>query len=189
MLSPDRILERVGAFREWRPHSLAVSDIALTRHSTPRVLSCSNDHTAALYSLTANECLLKIACDVALASCAIDPAECRIFLGTARGPVAQLDLYALNKTELSVITETSSSDSLPTFSGHSAAVVRLDVNQDGSLLASGDTCGNYAIWDILSRQCLRTSSMKGTYSMIEPVIEPFTLFGKHFAFSVISALL
>uniref|UniRef100_A0A915Q5D2 Anaphase-promoting complex subunit 4 WD40 domain-containing protein n=1 Tax=Setaria digitata TaxID=48799 RepID=A0A915Q5D2_9BILA len=104
---------------------------------------------------------LAISCDVALSSCAIDPAESRLFLGTADGALAQLDLYSLNKTEISVVIEAEGTGNLLLFSHHSAELVRLDINHDGTLLASGDVCGVYVIWDILSRQCLKTSSLKG----------------------------
>lgn len=70
-----------------------------------------------------------------------------------------------NKTELTVVIETESSENLPLFNGHSSEVVRLDVNHDGSLLASGDAGGGYIIWDILSRQCLVMSSLKGKISL------------------------
>uniref|UniRef100_A0A158Q8C4 WD_REPEATS_REGION domain-containing protein n=1 Tax=Elaeophora elaphi TaxID=1147741 RepID=A0A158Q8C4_9BILA len=154
-------LEYPEPFRLWRPHSLSVSNIAITRHSNARILSCSKDHTAALHSVTANMCLLKISCDIALSSCAIDPGECRLFLGTVDGSLVQLDLYSLNKTEVSVVIEGETAGNLLEFKGHSVELAWLDVNHDGSMLASGDVCGVYVIWDISSRQCLKTSSLKG----------------------------
>ncbi|CAG9539200.1 unnamed protein product [Cercopithifilaria johnstoni] len=161
LMSAHPTLEHAIPFRQWRPHSLSVSNIAVTRHSNVRILSCSKDHTAALHSVIANICLLKISCDMALSSCAIDPAECRLFLGAVDGSLVQLDLYTLNKTEVSVVIGEESVRTLPQFKGHSAELVWLDVNHDGSLLASGDVCGIYVIWDISSRQCLKTSSLKG----------------------------
>ncbi|VIO96576.1 Uncharacterized protein BM_BM5442 [Brugia malayi] len=161
LVSKNPAFERTVPFRQWRPHSLPVSDIAVTRHSNARILSCSKDHTAALHSVTANICLLKISCDMAISSCAIDPAECRLFLGTVDGSLVQLDLYTLNKTEVSLVIREETSGNLQLFKGHSAELARLDVNHDGSLLASGDVCGVYVIWDISSRQCLKTASLKG----------------------------
>ncbi|EJW73156.1 hypothetical protein WUBG_15938, partial [Wuchereria bancrofti] len=60
LVSENPAFERTLPFRQWRPHSLSVSDIAVTRHSNARILSCSKDHTAALHSVTANICLLKV---------------------------------------------------------------------------------------------------------------------------------
>lgn len=45
-------------------------------------------------------------------------------------------------------------------------IKRLDVNHDGSLLASGDAGGKYMIWNIVNGQCLKTSSMKGTLTTV-----------------------
>ncbi|EFO28401.1 hypothetical protein LOAG_00090 [Loa loa] len=160
LMSANPTLEHAIPFRHWRPHSLSVSNIAITRHSNARILSCSKDHTAAFHSITADICLLKISCDMALSSCAIDPAECRLFLGTVNGSLVQLDLYCLNKTEVSLVIEETAGN-LPLFKGHSAELAWLDVNHDGSLLASGDVSGVYVIWDISSRQCLKTSSLTG----------------------------
>lgn len=121
---------------------------------------------------------------MALSSCAIDPAECRLFLGTINGSLVQLDLYALvcpskkstqdvekkktilvfqNKTEVSVVVGAENAGNLLLFNGHSTELAWLDVNHDGSLLASGDVSGVYMIWDISSRQCLKTSSLKGMF--------------------------
>ncbi|VDK61860.1 unnamed protein product [Onchocerca ochengi] len=161
LISADPTLEHAIPFRQWRPHSLSVSDISVTHHSNARILSCSKDYTAALHSVTADICLLKISCDMALSSCAIDPAECRLFLGTINGSLVQLDLYALNKTEVSVVIGAENAGNLLLFNGHSTELAWLDVNHDGSLLASGDVSGVYMIWDISSRQCLKTSSLKG----------------------------
>ncbi|KAL3998272.1 WD domain G-beta repeat family protein [Acanthocheilonema viteae] len=161
LMSVHPTLENAIPFRQWRPHSLSVSNIAVTRHSNARIISCSKDHTAALHSITANMCLLKISCDIALSACAVDPAECRLFLGAVDGSLVQLNLYTLNKTEVSVVIGEETVGNLSQFKGHSAELAQLDVNHDGSLLASGDVCGVYMIWDISSRQCLKTSSLKG----------------------------
>ncbi|KAM3721226.1 Pre-rRNA-processing protein [Dirofilaria immitis] len=161
LMSVDPTSEHAIPFRQWRPHSLSVSSISVTHHNNIRILSSSKDHTAAFHSVTANICLLKISCDMALSTCAIDPAECRLFLGTIDGSLVQLNLYALNKTEVSVAIGAESVEKLSLFNGHSAELAWLDVNHDGSLLASGDICGVYMIWDTSSRQCLKTSSLKG----------------------------
>ncbi|VDK73049.1 unnamed protein product [Litomosoides sigmodontis] len=161
LMSAHPTSEHTVPFRQWRPHSLSVSDIAVTRHNNSRILSCSKDHTAALHSVTADICLLKISCDVALSSCAIDPAECRIFLGAVDGSLVQLNLYTLNKAEISVVIGEETAENFLQFKSHSAELGWLDVNHDGSLLASGDVCGVYVVWDISSHQCLKTSSLKG----------------------------
>lgn len=62
---------------------------------------------------------------------------------------------------MNITLERTSSNDLPLYKKHSAQVTRLDVNHDGTMLASGDAAGNCIIWDILSQQCLRNFSLKG----------------------------
>lgn len=154
--------DRVEPFREWRPHSLKVSGISVALFSNTRVLSCSKDHSAAFYSMATDECILKVSSGAAFSACSMDPGECRLFLGTERGWIGQINLYSLEESELNVdLRPNDDRGQLPFYTKHSAEVSRLLVNQDGSILASGDVLGNCFIWDIHSQQCLKKFSLKG----------------------------
>ncbi|CAJ0927046.1 unnamed protein product, partial [Mesorhabditis belari] len=60
-----------------------------------------------------------------------------------------------NRQEI-LIQTTSDNDTIPIFAGHSCEISMLAVNADGTLLASGDMSGKYCLWDIASRQCIKS---------------------------------
>lgn len=161
-------IEGVKPFREWRPHSLKVKDVCVTHLCNARVLSCSDDHTAAFYSVSMNECLVKISGDRALTCCVIDPAESRLFLGTDTGSILPINLYSLEGKSERIIT--TAPGTVEIFSGHNAEVRRLDVNHDASMLASGDAGGLCCIWDITSCQRLRVFNAKGSICTLRFVL-------------------
>lgn len=80
-----------------------------------------------------------------------------------------------NRTEIWIVIGEETAGNLSIFKGHSAELAWLDVNHDGSLLASGDVRGVYMIWDISSRQCLKTSSLKGIFHEISNQVSAFDL--------------
>ncbi|CAJ0925799.1 unnamed protein product, partial [Mesorhabditis belari] len=79
--------------RKTKAHSLAISSIAVSCGGSPRILSVGMDHVAFLHSISMDACLLKISAERPLTACAIDKAETRVFLGTDRGRIAQVNLY------------------------------------------------------------------------------------------------
>uniref|UniRef100_A0A915AKP4 WD repeat-containing protein 18 n=1 Tax=Parascaris univalens TaxID=6257 RepID=A0A915AKP4_PARUN len=155
--------EKRKPFREWRVHSLSVRAVCSTRCGEQKVISCSLDHTAAIHSIAHDYCLLKISGDQPLTHCAIDPLGRYLYIGTDKGTIAQINLYARgSRREEMIVTRGESADELPMFVGHSATITRLEANHDGKILASGDTQGFYYIWDVFSRQCLVSSQTKGS---------------------------
>uniref|UniRef100_F1L2C2 Pre-rRNA-processing protein pro-1 n=1 Tax=Ascaris suum TaxID=6253 RepID=F1L2C2_ASCSU len=155
--------EKQKPFREWRVHSLSVRAVCSTRCGEQRVVSCSLDHTAAIHSIAHDYCLLKISGDQPLTHCTIDPLGRYLYIGTDKGTIAQINLYARgSRREEMVVTRGGDTDELPMFIGHSATITRLEVSHDGKMLASGDTQGFYYIWDVFSRQCLVSSQTKGS---------------------------
>uniref|UniRef100_A0A0N4UJG2 WD_REPEATS_REGION domain-containing protein n=1 Tax=Dracunculus medinensis TaxID=318479 RepID=A0A0N4UJG2_DRAME len=144
-------------------HSLAVKTICVTKNSNTRILSCSLDHTVALYSLNMGGCILKISGDRPFTCCLINPSESSIFLGTDRGDVLQVDLYSLKDKDRCIIV-TGEKSNFPIFRGHKSEIQQFDINFDGSLLSSGDVLGYYFIWDIRSTQNLKNGLAKGKFS-------------------------
>lgn len=56
-----KIFEQITPCYKWKDvHSLAVKTICVTKNSNTRILSCSLDHTVALYSLNMGGCILKV---------------------------------------------------------------------------------------------------------------------------------
>ncbi|WKX94698.1 hypothetical protein Q1695_011737 [Nippostrongylus brasiliensis] len=112
--------------------------------------------------------LLKISADRPLTACVLDHAESRLFLGSDKGNIAQINLYCMDSVpEMLVQVGDDTNDRVPVFNGHSSEITTLAVNGDGSVLASGDSSGKYCIWEISSRQCLKISSMRGPISTLQ----------------------
>uniref|UniRef100_A0A1I8AAK1 WD_REPEATS_REGION domain-containing protein n=1 Tax=Steinernema glaseri TaxID=37863 RepID=A0A1I8AAK1_9BILA len=154
----------VEPYSSWTAHGLAVTDMCVTLSQNPRILTCSADHSAVLRGLSLPEPLLKVCADRPFTACAMDPAESRAFLGTDKGAIVQVSLFsAVESREYLISTH---DETFPIFVGHSAPVTRIVVNADGSTMASGDQSGGYFIWDVLSRQCLKESSMKASISTL-----------------------
>ncbi|CAI4232974.1 unnamed protein product [Auanema sp. JU1783] len=178
LLSVDRG-QRVNPIRTWSAHSNNVMDIAITQGLNPRIVTCGMDHVAFVHSISLNTALLKVSADRPLTSCTIDAGETRIFLGTDNGNIAQINLYTLDgRDELLIQTADDKDERFPVFHGHSAEIKRLAVNNDSTLLASGDIEGKYCIWDIVSRQCLKVSTLRGAISTLQFIPNWITLSSK-----------
>ncbi|TKR82445.1 hypothetical protein L596_016169 [Steinernema carpocapsae] len=157
----------VKPFRSWTSHGLAVTDMYVTLSQNPRILTCSADHSAVLRGVSLPEPLLKLCADRPFTACSMDPAESRAFLGTDKGTIVQVSLFAaVNNREYLISTHSTTDDTFPIFVGHTAPVSRICVNADGSMMASGDQSGGYFIWDVASRQCLKESSLKAAISTL-----------------------
>jgi len=68
---------------------------------------------------------------------------------------------------MSVGDEQKNNPDVAIFDQHSDEVCKLDVNFDGSRLASGDRSGGYCIWDTVNCQCLVKSTMKGRITTLK----------------------
>ncbi|CAJ0585615.1 unnamed protein product, partial [Mesorhabditis spiculigera] len=163
-------VDRVAAIRplrEWAAHSLAIKAVAVTSGGSPRIATVGRDHALLLHSISLDAPLLKVAAEHPLTACAIDPAETRIFIGAESGDIAQINLYEVgNRFEVLIQLGNKKDEKYPIFSGHEHEITQLAVNGDGTMLASSDTEGKYCIWDIQSRQCLKTSTMRGPISCV-----------------------
>lgn len=145
---------------EYRPHSLSITDMAITKGENPRIITCSEDHSLAIYSMSQQKIILKVTADKPLKSCEIDAAESRLFVGNNMGNIAIVDLYNIGGTTEKLIVTTGDKVTIPILEGHDCAVTTIAVNTDGSILATGDINGGYRIWDIASRQTIKSSTMK-----------------------------
>lgn len=160
-------LEIINPFRQWHVHSLAITNLSVTCLANPRVISSSLDHTAALHSVTMDECLLKISGDRPITASCIDPAETAVFLGTDEGPIIRFPLYSIEGRSERLINYNESNSPDGFFMGHTFEVTRITLNHDASLLASGDRSGVYIVWDAVSRQCLKSVQMKGSVCKLQ----------------------
>ncbi|XP_043909947.1 WD repeat-containing protein 18 [Protopterus annectens] len=155
----------------WSRHTLPVTDIHCGfGGSLARIGTASLDQTVKLWEIASGELLLSILFDVGITSVAMDPSEYNLFCGGVDGNIFQVSLCALPVQR----TKTFQSDKENgcTFKGHRNQVTCLSVSMDGSLLLSGSHDETVKLWDIPSKQCIRTVSQKGpvTNAFIMPTV-------------------
>lgn len=117
------------------------------------------------YSFSNKQPFHRISADRPIVACTMDQAESRLFLGTDQGQVAVVNLYMECQPKEKMITtsEGKFSEKLKIVENHKVEIAKLALNTDGSMLATGDIEGNYAIVDMRSLQCLKQNSMRGRW--------------------------
>ncbi|XP_020669942.2 WD repeat-containing protein 18 [Pogona vitticeps] len=144
----------------WSRHSLPITDLCCgVGGPTARVATASLDQTAKLWEISSGDLLLSVVFDVSLTSVALDLTEYHMFCGGMDGSIFQVDLCSWPvQRERGFQTERETGK---TFKGHRNQVTCLSVSTDGSLLLSGSHDETVRLWDIQSKQCVRTVNYKG----------------------------
>ncbi|CAH1772552.1 unnamed protein product [Owenia fusiformis] len=143
----------------WMKHSLPVTDVCVgCGGPQTRVATVSLDHTCKLWDIISGEMLFNITFDTSLTSVVLDSAESTLFVGCSNGHIYQVSLF---EKPVHFKRHNQSDGDYISFNRHSKEVSCLDISLDGSLLVSGSQDGNVKIWDISSKQCIRTIPHKG----------------------------
>ncbi|CAM9884161.1 unnamed protein product [Lampetra planeri] len=147
----------------WSQHTLPITDLQCGAGGPlARIATASLDQTVKLWELASGRLLLSVLLSVGLTALALDPAEYHVFCGGVDGAIYRISLYntvcgANHERTLRV----NEDDEEAVFRGHTGEVRCLCVTMDGSLLVSGSQDHKVCVWDVASRQCLRTITMKG----------------------------
>ncbi|KAK2705816.1 WD repeat-containing protein 18-like [Artemia franciscana] len=149
-------------------HAVAVADIWIGfGGSRSRFASCSGDQTCNLYDLTSGTLLLKLIFDVGLKCVTSDIIESSLFLGSVDGRIFQVNLHPPPRVVECHITSESEELKKKTFFGHTGPITCLTVSRDGTLIASGSTDNSVILWDISSKNRLRTFLQKGAITNLK----------------------
>uniref|UniRef100_A0A673WLN1 WD repeat-containing protein 18 n=1 Tax=Salmo trutta TaxID=8032 RepID=A0A673WLN1_SALTR len=148
-------------------HSLPITDIHCgLMGPQSRVATASLDQTVKLWELSSGEMLLSVLFDVGIMSVTLDPCEYyHLFCGGSDGGIFQVSLCSQ--------TFQSDNKGNQVFKGHSLQgklVTCLSVSMDGTLLLSGSHEETIRLWDIQSKQSIRSINHKGpvTNALIIP---------------------
>uniref|UniRef100_A0ACB8F1L2 WD repeat-containing protein 18 n=1 Tax=Sphaerodactylus townsendi TaxID=933632 RepID=A0ACB8F1L2_9SAUR len=144
----------------WSRHSLPITDMCCgVGGPLARAATASLDQTAKLWEISSGDLLLSVVFDVGIMSVTLDLTEYFMFCGGMDGSVFQVDLCSWPvQRERGFRTERENGR---VFQGHRNQVTCLSVSTDGSLLLSGSHDETVRLWDIQSKQCLRTVNYKG----------------------------
>ncbi|XP_064187493.1 WD repeat-containing protein 18 [Anguilla rostrata] len=144
----------------WSQHSLPITDIHCgLMGPQARVATASLDQTVKLWEISSGEMLLSVLFDVSIMSVTLDPCEYSLFCGGNDGSIFQVSLCSTNVSRDK--TFQSDSEGNQVFKGHRTLVTCLSVSMDGTLLLSGSHDETVRLWDIQSRQSIRSISHKG----------------------------
>ncbi|XP_069503618.1 WD repeat-containing protein 18 [Ambystoma mexicanum] len=153
----------------WARHTLPITDLHCgSGGALARAATSSLDQTAKFWSIASGDLLMSILFDVRIMAVSLDATEYHMFCGGSDGSVFQVDLCARPlQRDKSFQTEKESGK---IFKGHRNQVTCLSVSMDGHLLLSGSHDETVRLWDIQSKQCLRTVAHKGpvTNALIIP---------------------
>ncbi|XP_066590309.1 WD repeat-containing protein 18 [Prorops nasuta] len=148
-------------------HVLPVKDVLLGHFGARcRLCSASLDRTINIYEAMLGQLLLKLVFDVPLTSVCMNIKESDLFAGCANGNVFRFNLHEPPRgLEHHVRIDNQKSDNAAesnAFLGHTSSVVCLSASTDCQTLLTASSDGKVNIWDIASRQVLRTIEHKGS---------------------------
>lgn len=156
--------ERPAPLHAFSHHSLPVKDLQFGHvGARGRLCSVSLDRTCNIYDPASGSLLLTLVFDVPLTSVCLNVRESDLFVGCTDGNIYRFNLHEPPRGvehHVQVQTEGNAEDSL-VFKGHKSSVVALSTSIDCRYLLSGSSNGEAHIWDIASRQVLRTIDHKG----------------------------
>jgi len=142
-------------------HSMEVTSIHVgSGGNRCRMMTSSHDQTVKIYDFSSAELVASLVFDHAISCCCSDASETMVYAGSTKG-----DIYSVNLTHQPLQGEHHAAaqgqgklSSL--FQGHSKEITSLSVSMDGSKLLSASNDATVRVWDVLSRQCLRTTTHK-----------------------------
>ncbi|XP_011687160.1 PREDICTED: WD repeat-containing protein 18 [Wasmannia auropunctata] len=153
--------QRCSPVHAFSNHSLPVRDLHLGHGGArARLYTVSLDRTANIYELGSGALLVSLVFDAPLTAVTVNVRESELFVGCTTGEILQCNLHEPPRGVEHHVTVGSSEESA-VFQAHKSNVTALSVSVDCRTLLSGSTDGAVHVWDIASRQVLRTFEHKG----------------------------
>ncbi|CAL8122344.1 unnamed protein product [Orchesella dallaii] len=142
-------------FHSWSDHTLAITGIHVGMGGRKAaVFTVGQDRSLKIYSLINGSLLLSVGFPMPLTYVVADAAETAVYAGGADGSIYQMKLGSPPRSiEHHVATE-SVTDFI--FRKHNHSITALAISADGYHLASGDESGTIHIWDLYSRQAVKS---------------------------------
>ncbi|XP_051967704.1 WD repeat-containing protein 18 [Xyrauchen texanus] len=156
-------------------HSLPITDIHCgLMGPQARVASASLDQTVKVWEISSGEMLLSILFDVGIMSVTFDPCEYFLFCGGSDGNIFLVSLCSTSLSRDKAFQSDNNGNQV--FKGHRNLVTCLSVSMDGTLLLSGSNDETVRMWDIQSKQCIRSINHKGPVTNAVIIPAPANMF-------------
>jgi pre-rRNA-processing protein IPI3 len=134
----------------------------------------SADRTCRTYDLASGTLLLNLVFQEALTAIVFDQLETTVFVGTSSGAI---NSFSTQSPPRQREYHMSAKDKVNNqFLGHTAAITCLAVSLDGETLMSGSADENVNIWNIQSKQMVRTLPHKGAVTNVLFMLAPKCMF-------------
>ncbi|KAM0724450.1 WD repeat-containing protein 18 [Formica fusca] len=122
-----------------------------------RLYTTSLDAKCNIYELGSGELMVSLIFDVPLTAITVNSRESEFFVGCTTGDIFQCHLHEPPRGTVKHVKNEENA----VFRAHKSHVTALSTSIDCCTLLSGSTDGAVHIWDIVSRQVLRTIKHKG----------------------------
>ncbi|KAF4525640.1 hypothetical protein B566_EDAN001240 [Ephemera danica] len=181
-LGDNNIKTEVSPKYSFNHHTLPILDLYVGLGGKKALMaSVSMDQSCKIYSLASGNLLLNLVFSVGLTSVTMNAVNSQVFLGASDGRIFSYLLHNAPRTpDFHIPTDYSS-----VFKSHDKAVICLSVSIDCTLLLSGSLDEKIIIWDVLSRQMLRTLPHKGAVTNAFFTIAPKNVFSEDLKPSII----
>jgi pre-rRNA-processing protein IPI3 len=167
----------------WNEHALPITSISCGVGGVKgRILTTSKDQTCKVWDIPSRRMAASLKFPSCLTTVTMDILERHLFAGSVDGRVYAVDLTMPlpNSDAMSVTSEGGLLDMgeekvFDTLSAHDRHISSLSVSLDGSLLLSASHDGTAKMWDLGSRQVIRTfTTNKGPVTYATIVAKPFS---------------
>jgi len=126
-----------------------------------RLYTISLDTKANIYELGSGDLLVSLIFNVPLTAIAVNICESELFVGCSNGNILQCNLHSPPRSTEQHVKLSSKDNESMVFKAHKSNVTALSVSVNCRILVSGSTDKAVHIWDIASKQVLRTIEHKG----------------------------
>ena len=159
----------------WSDHTLPISQVCIgAGTSDPFVYVCSLDHTMSIRCMTSGRLLRKFTLQSALTCIAIDSLEHAAYLGSTDGAIYEVSFVEFpDEMRRDAGGSSQSSNKISIWRSHTSQLNSIAISRNGSMLVSGSEDGTLALWDTVTRQQLRSTTMSCPIASV--IVTPFPL--------------
>ncbi|XP_031845748.2 WD repeat-containing protein 18 [Nomia melanderi] len=156
--------EQPAPLHAFSHHSLPVKDLQFGHcGARGRLCSVSLDRTCNVYEPCSGTLLLTLVFDVPLTAVCLNTRESDLFVGCTDGDIYRFNLHEPPRgIEHHVQVQRDGDDGGVVLRRHKSKILSMSTSIDGRYLVSGCGNGEIHIWDIASRQVLRSIDHKGS---------------------------
>lgn len=161
----------LSPLHSWSDHTLPVTSVAVgSGGGHALVVSTSLDRTIKIRSLGSGVVLRSVTLPSPLSALALDPGEHSVYVGSSTGIIYDISLVG----DAAVAANGEEQREYIPMLGHSQSVTCLALTGTGSMLLSGSEDSSVMVWDLRSRQPIRTfsSPVKGPVSGVIVLQKP-----------------